>query len=113
MNHSLLLFASLAIMILASSCNKTQPLINQRAEVEAEIQRINEEIRTLDAKFEALRTSPVAYGMTFEAHQKQAATQNAKLEAELANFSKRCTGGETALGVLRPRLEAYKAKYLR
>jgi len=100
-------------MTLASSCDKPRLLRNERASIEAEIQRANEEMRNIDAKFEALRTAPISYGMTLDRHREEAAKKNAKLEEELAYLSKKCTDGETALSELRPRLDSYKAKYLR
>ncbi len=102
----------LAAIILASSCDKPRVLINERANVEAEIQRANEEMRSVDAKFEALRTAPISYGKTLDRHYEDAVKKNAELEAELAYLSKKCADGEAALSEIRPRLDAYKAKYL-
>ena len=110
---SLLILASLAFMVLASSCDKPRTLSNERALVEAEIQRANEELRNIDAKFEALRNAPISYGMTLDRHREEATKKNAKLEAELAFLSKKCAEGEAALRELRPRLDSYKAKFLR
>ena len=111
MNRPLIL-TSLAIIILASSCDKPRALSTERAGVEAEIMRANEEMRSIDAKFDALRNAPIAYGMTLDRHLDAAVKKNAKLEAELALISKKCADGEVALRELRPRLDAYKAKYL-
>lgn len=80
--------------------------------MEAEIQRANEEMRAIDAKFEALRTAPISYGMTLDRHHEEAVKKNASLESELAYLSKKCANSEANLSVIRPRLDAYKAKYL-
>ncbi len=81
--------------------------------MEAEIQRANEEIRNIDAKFEALRNAPISYGMTLDHHREEAVKKNAKLEADLAFISKKCAEGEASVGELRLRLDSYKAKHLR
>ena len=106
------IFIILATMVLASSCDKPRKLLNERAQIEAEIQRANEEMRALDAKFDALRKAPISYGMTLDHHLQEVARKNAKLEADLAYLSKKCAEGEAALNELRPRLDAYKAKYM-
>jgi len=110
---SLLIFTSIAAMTLASSCDKPRILRNERASVEAEVQRANEEMRNIDAKFEALRTAPISYGMTLDRHRDEAVKKNLKLQEELAFLSKKCAEGEAALSELLPRLDSYKAKYLR
>lgn len=107
-----LILTGLAAIILASSCDKPRVLINERANVEAEIQRANEEMRAIDAKFEALRTAPISYGMTLDRHYEESLKKNAALEAEVSYFSEKCANAEAALSEIRPRLETYKAKYL-
>lgn len=103
----------LAILLLGSSCNKPQALANERAGVEAEIRRLNEEMRGIDAKFETLRNTPMLYGMTYEQQQQEAANQNITLEAQLSYLSKKCAAGEATVSELRPRVDAYKARHLR
>lgn len=68
-------------------------------------------MRSIDAKFDALRTAPISYGVTLEHHLEEVAKKNFKLEADLAYLSKKCAEGESVLSELRPRLDAYKAKY--
>jgi hypothetical protein len=111
MSHPLIL-TGLAAIILASSCDKPRRLINERANIEAEIQRANEEMRSIDAKFEALLAVPVPYGMTLDRQCEEAVKKNADLEAELYYLGKKCAAAEANLSEIRPRLDTYKAKYL-
>ena len=110
---SVLFFTGIAAMILASSCDKPHILHNESASVEAEIQRTEEELRNIDAKFEALRTAPVTYGMTLDRQLDEAVKKNAKLEDELAHLSKKCAEAEAAVGELHLRWDSYKTSYPR
>ncbi|WP_397381372.1 hypothetical protein [Prosthecobacter sp.] len=111
MNRPLIL-TSLAAIILASSCDQPRVLITERANIEAEILRTNEEMRAIDAKFETLRASPFSYGKTFDRHYEDVLKKNTELEGELAYMSKKCAEGEAALREIHTRLDTYKAKYL-
>ncbi|MHB1081689.1 MAG: hypothetical protein ACYC67_20030 [Prosthecobacter sp.] len=107
-----LILTGLAAIIFASSCDKVGNLNNERAKVEAEVQHVSEEMRSIDDKFEALRTIPVSNGMALEHHLEESVKKNAELEAKLADLSKKCAEAEAALSVFRPRLDTYRAKYL-
>lgn len=109
---SSLLFTSLAVTLLAASCDEPKALLRERALVEAEILRGNEEMKIADAKFEAAQKLPFSYGMTLERYNEENVKKNTALEVVIAHQGKKCAAAEAALKVLRPRLADYKAKYL-
>lgn len=111
MSHPLIL-TSLAAIILASSCDKPGILNKERAKIEAQIQHTSDEMRSIDEKFDTLRTAHASDGMTLERLLDEAVKKNVILDSELADLSKKCAEAEASLSEFRPRLDTYKAKYL-
>ncbi len=112
MKH-LLFFTSLTAMLLASSCDKPKVLLRERALIEADILRANEELHGMDGQFEVLQRGPISYGMSPETYHEQIVKKNAALQDQVNSLEKLCTSAEASLNELRPRLDAYKAKNLR
>jgi len=70
-------------------------------------------MRDLDAKFYALGTDSAAEVGTIDRRAAEVRKINAQIEAQLAMISSKCSQGEEMLKELRPRLEAYKSKFIR
>lgn len=107
-----LFLTGIAAIALASSCDKPRLLDKERATVEAEIQRANEEMRSIDAKLEEVQGNSAPYGMTVKLQHEETVQRNISLESELFYLNKKCTNSESNLSEIHPRLAAYKAKYL-
>lgn len=106
------ILTSLAFVVLGSSCDKPALLNDQRLKVDADFERAKEEMRTVDAKFEALQTAASPDGMSLEQQHEKTVKKNAELEEKVEYLRQKCDEAEAALGEIRPRMATYKAKYL-
>ncbi|MFN0080729.1 MAG: hypothetical protein ACKVY0_30030 [Prosthecobacter sp.] len=112
MKH-LLIITGLAGLLLASSCEKHDLLLKERADVEAAIKQGNDDLQALDAKIFTFGANPESALINLERFHADWMKKNASLEQELAYISKKCSDGEDALKKMRPRLDSYKAKFAR
>lgn len=108
-----LFFNCFTAILLLSSCDKPKVLLRERAVLEAEILRSNEELHSLEAQFTVLQQGPISYGMTPEVYHEQVVKKNMAAQDQVAALEKVCNLGEASLSELRPRVDSYKAKYLR
>jgi predicted RNase H-like nuclease (RuvC/YqgF family) len=111
--NQLLIFAHLANLLFLSSCNKQELLLAERTKLEAELKQGHDELRELDSKFASLGQDSVTASITIQRQNAEWLRKNTSLEAELAFISGKCSEGEAALKQLRPRLDSYKAKFVR
>ncbi|MDZ4405198.1 hypothetical protein [Prosthecobacter sp.] len=109
----ILIFTGLAALLLTSSCEKHNTLLNERARIEAEIKQCQETLQALDAKFETLGANAVSAVTVFERQQAEWMQKNTRLEQELAYISNKCSDGEEALKQARPRVDSFKSKFAR
>ncbi len=100
-------------MLLVCSCDKHNVLLAERSRVEAEIKRGLEELSLIDQKSLSLGMDISVAHVSLDMQSKEWTRKNSFIEQELAQMNKKCVEGEAAIKVLRSRLDAYKAKYIR
>lgn len=108
-----LLFTGLAVAFSASSCDKPDTLLKERAVLETQIEQGQEELKALDSQFAALGTDSVTAVIVSERQSADLLQKNTALEAELAQTGQKCAETEKRLNELLPKLELYKAKLVR
>lgn len=104
---------ALTAILLTSSCNKHNLLLNEKARVEAEIAKKNQEIQSMDATLHTYGGDPVAAKIGLDRQAASLAATNQQLEKQLSEMTRRCVEGEATVESLRARVEAYKAKHFR
>ncbi|MBE2286105.1 MAG: hypothetical protein IAE77_21800 [Prosthecobacter sp.] len=104
---------ALAVILLTSSCNKHNVLMGEKAKVEAEIAKKNQEIQTMDATLHSYGMDPVAAKIGLDRQTASLAATNQLLEKQLSDMTRRCAEGEATVESLRARVDAYKAKHFR
>lgn len=109
----LLLSICLSGVLFLCSCDKHKLLMAERDQVESEIKRLLDEAKALDGKFFSLGIDASTASMKLQMQNRDIAHKNSLLEQELASLSKKCTEGEEMVKSLRPRLESYKANFVR
>jgi hypothetical protein len=101
------IFTALAGILLASSCDKNEPMSQEQARLEAEFNRGNEEMRNLDAEL-VQGTNTIDLNLLEQQHV-ECVKYNAAIEQALAGLSKKCTQGDDLLKKVHSKLDAYKA----
>ncbi len=101
------IFTALAGILLASSCDKNEPLSKERAGLEADFTHGNEEMGNLDAEL-AQGTNTIDLNLLEQQHAEWV-KYNASIEQALAGLSKKCTQGDDLLKKVQSKLDAYKA----
>ncbi len=112
MKHPLII-TGLAGLLLASSCEKHDLLLKERADVEAAIKQVNDDLLALDNKIFTFGANPESAAINLERLYADRVQKNTQLEQELALLGKKCSDGEDALKKLRPKLDSYKARFVR
>jgi hypothetical protein len=112
MKHHAILTALTGIL-LTSSCDKHNQLLSEKAQVEAEIARKNEEIHGMDANLLSYGGDPVSAKITLDRQTSSLVTANQQIEKQLAEITSRCTAGEASVERLKVRVAAYQANNLR
>lgn len=107
------LFTALVGMVFLSSCEKHNRLIEEVKKIDAEIKQSYADLAVVDAKLATYGADADLAALSLERQHAEWTRKNAALEAELATKSKQCTEGEAAVKELRPKVDAYKSKYLR
>ncbi len=100
-------------LLLLSSCEKHSKLLEEVKRIDEETKRSYAELAAIDAKTHAYGGDADVGIMTLEQQNAGWMSKNTVLEAELADLNKRCAEGEAAIKEIRPKVDAYKAKYLR
>jgi len=108
-----LFFMCLSSVLFLCSCDKHKLLMAERDQVESETKRMLEETKSLDSKFFSLGNEASTASLTLQMNNRDLAYKNTLMEQELATLSKKCSEGEEMVKTLRPRLESYKAKFVR
>lgn len=98
-------FTALAIILLASSCDKHEPLSKEQAGLDAEIDQINGEMQSLDAQIATMGSNNVLPELQHANWLKN----NKAIEQALADLTKKCTQGDELLKKIHVKLDAYKA----
>ncbi len=106
MNHPCI-FTALAGILLASSCDKNEPLTKEQAGLEAAFLQGNEELQHLDAEL-VQGTNTIDLNLLEQQHMEWV-KYNASIEQALAGLSKKCTQGDDLLKKVHAKLDAYKA----
>lgn len=106
MNHPYI-FTALAGILLASSCDKNEPMSKEQARFEAEFNQGNEEMLRLDT--ELAQGTHTADLSLLEQQHVESVKYNAAIEQALAGLSKKCTQGDDLLKKVHSKLDAYKA----
>lgn len=106
-------YTTIAGMLLACSCDKHNVLLTERARVEAEIKRAQDDLSAIDQKMMSLGMDVVIAQNRLTAQNSEGKRKNEQLEQELVRLTNKCSEGEAAVKALRGRLDSYKAKYLR
>jgi hypothetical protein len=112
MKHPLII-TGLAGLLLASSCEKHDLLLKERADVEAAIKQGSDDLLALDNKIFTFGANPESAAINLERLNAGWVQKNAQLEQEMALLSKKCSDGEDELKKLRPKLDSYKARFVR
>ncbi len=81
--------------------------------IRSEQQQVQAAMIDYDTKFHLLGTEFVAAIDTIDQRTAEILAANTQLEAQISLVSGKCSQGEALLKELRPRLDAYKAKFVR
>lgn len=103
----------LSSVLFLCSCDKPKLLMAERDQVESEIKRLLDEAKSLDDKVLSSGVDASSIRFTLERHNSELVRNIVLLEQELASLSKKCSEGEEMVNSLRPRLESYKARFVR
>ena len=101
------IFTALAGILLASSCDKNEPISKEQAGLEAGFNQGNEEMQNLDAEL-VQGTNTIDLNLLEQQHMEWV-KYNASIEESLAGLSKKCTQGDELLKKVQSKLGAYKA----
>lgn len=107
------LFTGLSCLLLLCSCDKPKLLLAERAQVEATLGKLQDEVKAMDASILSLGADPVTARLNLDRQSSELVKLSAAMEKELADLSRKCTEGEESVERLRARVDSYKASFLR
>lgn len=104
---------SIAVSMLLCSCKEKDALQKEQADLQLALNQARAELDTYQAKINTVVPNVPAAAITLEEQLKASEKTNAELTQAVSELNSKATRLQDAVKTLRPKIEAYKAKYLR
>lgn len=113
LNPSTLRIGLLIIAISSASCDKQKKLQQEHQRVDTEAERVLAEIQTLDQRILSLGAVSASATITIERQTAALEQKAVHLKGEIDALKAKLKSLESAAATFGPKVDAYKAKYLR
>lgn len=113
LNSSILRVSLLIVAISSASCDRQKKLQEERQRIDTEAERVLSEIQTLDQRILSFGSVSASAAITLERQTAAMEQKAAYLQKEIDTMKAKLKSLESAAATFGPKVDAYKAKYLR
>jgi hypothetical protein len=103
----------IAVSLLLCSCKEKDALLKEQADLQTALNQARAEMDTYQLKINSVEQGIPATAVALEAQMKASEKANTELTQAISELNSKTTHLEEEVKTLRPKFEAYKAKYLR
>lgn len=103
----------MAVSLLLCSCKEKDALQKEQADMQSAFNQAKAELDTYQAKINSVLPNVPAVMITLEEQLKASEKTNAELTQAVSELNSKAKRLQDEVNTLRPKVEAYKAKYLR
>jgi septal ring factor EnvC (AmiA/AmiB activator) len=107
------LAGGMAMSLLLCSCKEKDALQKEQADLQTALNQAKAELNTYQVKINAVLPNLPAAAATLEVQLKASEKANAELTQAVSEVNSKATRLQDEVKALRPKVEAYKARYLR
>ncbi|MCX6852195.1 MAG: hypothetical protein NTY98_25170 [Verrucomicrobia bacterium] len=104
---------AIAVSLLLCSCKEKDALQKEQADLQLALNQARAELDTYQAKINSVLPNVPAAAIALEEQLKASEKANKELTQAVTELNSKATRLQDAVTTLRPKVEAYKAKYLR